>query len=121
MAVHIHEFLYRGREGSAEPPAWHLTLASTGENDFGEPVRSERTLNMTQAADAGWDLPDIIAAINADALVEIEGKRSEIHDLQGQLADAIERKVGAERTADALRLELDSAEVTQGADQPQAG
>lgn len=89
MAVHVHEFLYRGRpEGSDAPPAWHLTLVSTGVNDFGETVRSEKTLNMAQAAEAGWRLPDIIAAINTDLMAELDGRRDEIAGLKSKLDEA---------------------------------
>ena len=95
MAIFIHEFLYRGRpEGAAEPPAWHLTLVSTGTNDFGETVRSEKTLTMAEAQAAGWDLPEIIAAINAETLIELDAKRAEVVALQAKLETA-ERKDAA--------------------------
>ena len=53
-------------------------LASTGTNDFSEPTRGERVLNMAQAELEGWALPEIIAAINTEAIVELERKRSEL-------------------------------------------
>jgi hypothetical protein len=93
MAVHIHEFLYRGRpEGSAEPPGWHLTLVSLGENDFGEPARSERTLNMAEAKAAGWGLPEVIAAINADVLADLERTRADMVVLREELERAKDEK-----------------------------
>lgn len=96
MAVHIHEFLYRGQpENSGEPPAWHLTLVSAGANDFGEVVRSEKTLNMAQAAEAGWGLPEVIAAINSELMAELDGKREEIAGLKAKLAEG-ERTIAAD-------------------------
>lgn len=86
MAVFIHEFLYRGRpEGSDEPPAWHLTLASTGVDDFGAPAWSEKTLNIAEAEAAGWALPEIIDAINSKALVELHEVRAKLSDLAADL------------------------------------
>jgi hypothetical protein len=86
MAIYVDEFLYRGRApGSAEPPAWHLTLGSAGEDDFGRPVTSTRTLSVGEAEAAGWHLPAVIAEINAMLAVEIEARRSEVNDLRAEL------------------------------------
>ncbi len=88
MAIYIEEFLYRGRAaGSAEEPAWHLVLASTGEDDFGQPTIATRTLNMAEAEAASWGLPEIIAAINAELMAEVDTKRSEVQALAQELAD----------------------------------
>ena len=86
MAIHIDEFLYRGRpEGSAVPPAWHVKLVSLGTDDFGEPTRTEKTLSMAQAVEAGFDLPGILAAINAELLADLDRKNAEIADLAARL------------------------------------
>jgi hypothetical protein len=86
MAIYIDEFLYRGRApGSAEEPAWHLVLASAGEDDFGRPTRAVRTLGMAEARAAGWGLPEVIAAINAGLAAEIETKRSEVEALRSEI------------------------------------
>src|SRR3954454_8329019 len=88
MAIYVEEFLYRGRApDAAEPPAWHLQLTSLGTDDFGAPIRSTRTLNMSQAAEAGWALPEIIAAINADALREVEAAQGRVEALETEKAD----------------------------------
>lgn len=88
MAIYVEEFLYRGRAPeAADPPAWHLQLTSVGTDDFGAPIRSTRTLNMSQAAEAGWALPDIIAAINADALREVETAQARAEALEISNAD----------------------------------
>jgi hypothetical protein len=97
--IYVHEFLWRGRApDSDEPPAWHITLAETGTDGFGRPTRSERTLNMTQAIEAGFDLQTIVAGINAAALADAEARRAEIEALR-------ERPAGS-RTANRRRQTL---------------
>lgn len=88
MAIFVEEFLYRGREpGSAEPPAWHLQLTSLGTDDFGDPIRATRTLNMAQAEAAGWPLPQILSAINAEVMRAAEAARLRTEELEARLAE----------------------------------
>lgn len=76
--IHFEEFLYRGRPtGDARPPAWQVTLLENcGASAFDQRIIwKHHTLSMQQAEAAGWPLPDIIAAINADLLQECETLR----------------------------------------------
>jgi hypothetical protein len=102
MTIYVHEFLYRGRApGSTEPPAWHLILASDAKDEMGRNVAPGPALSMAQATAAGWGLPEIVAAINADLLAEAEtlraardGQEAEIEQLRTEKAT-----VTAERDA----------------------
>lgn len=73
--LHIEEFLYRGRPTSGthpdvgREPAYHLIVAETGTDQFGQPFcRNSPPLTPEQAAKLGFTLPKIIAAINADLM-----------------------------------------------------
>lgn len=71
QSIYFYEFLYRGRpSGSIEEPAWHVVLAADSVDAFGAKSHTERTLNMVQAQEAGWALPQILSAINADILAQ---------------------------------------------------
>lgn len=111
MAIHIHEFLYRGRpEGSAEEPAWHLIVASIGKDNFGSPTRAERTLNMAQAKEAGWELPKIIAAINADLMRECEALKA-VNAEEKQKSDQAKQEIETLRgERDALAAAVEAQE-----------
>jgi hypothetical protein len=77
MALYVYEFFYRGRApGSAEPPAWHLILASDAKDEFGRTPPPGLAMSMAQAKAAGWGLPEIVKAINADLLAEAEALRA---------------------------------------------
>jgi hypothetical protein len=86
MPVHLEEFLYRGRaEDSTEPLAWHVVLLSITKDEFGENLLRAKTLNITQAEEAGWPLPEVIATINTEAMKEVEALRTELAALKEQL------------------------------------
>lgn len=91
MAAYFYEFLYRGRpEGSVEAPAWHVVLGASGNDTFGRPYHDEATLSVAQAEAAGWALPTVLAAINTDALKEVERLRlenAELHELFSALVE----------------------------------
>lgn len=104
MTVYLYEFLYRGRPpGSAEEPAWHVVLGAVGEDAFGRPVHAEKTLDMAQAAAAGWDLPKIIEAINASALAEAEMLRREIEAKEQALDEERDLRARAQAELAALK------------------
>ena len=87
MAVHIHEFLSRaGRRDRPNRPPGTRRSSAPASTILAREVRSERTLNMAQAREAGWDLPEIIAALNAELLVELDG--TEITELKAKLEQA---------------------------------
>lgn len=77
MTPYVYEFLYRGADPDdpGATSAWHVIMRGLA----GENWPGERVFNMQQAADAGFELPIIIAGINGGALREIE-------DLNGILA-----------------------------------
>lgn len=81
---YFYEFLYRGRPpGSAEQPAWQVTLGAVIPDPFGGAATFQtQTLNMQQAEKAGWALPEIIAAINADMLAKIDSEKEELERLR---------------------------------------
>lgn len=82
-APYVYEFLYRGQPaGSDDAPAWHLKIEAREKNSLGKVVPHEQTFNMEQAKKAGWDLPKIITAINAGALMELDQGRASIAMLE---------------------------------------
>lgn len=111
MAIFLYEFLYRGRPGgSAEPPAWHLILGSATVNDFGKSqIAAGDAMSVTQAKEAGWGLPEIVAAINADVLVETEAQRvlnvAQAAKISEQ-AEALEQQTAAIETASTANRKL---------------
>ncbi len=80
MTPYVYEFLYRGADpdDTAAQPAWHVIMR--GLPDL--PWPGERIFNMQQAADAGFDLPALIADINADALAEADRANAALAALQ---------------------------------------
>ncbi|MGU3387300.1 hypothetical protein ACLBYG_22510 [Methylobacterium sp. D53M] len=99
-AIHIEEFLWRGRPaGSDQPAAWHIRLMATGGvDDFNAPIPAVVSDPMTpeQAAAAGFPLPVILAAINTEALAQVA-------NLQGALA-ALQKTLDDERAASAAQV-----------------
>jgi hypothetical protein len=112
MAIYIEEFLFRGRApGEAREPAWHVTLAEEVEIEGIGQRRFTRQLGVAAAAAAGWTLPDVIAAINAEALAEAEAGRAALAELE-QVREA---KAAAEADRDRALVERDRA-MADGAD-----
>jgi hypothetical protein len=66
MTLYLHEFLYRGRSpDSAEPPTYHVQLASEGQDAFGAPILSVTQAMTPERAEAmGFVLPEIVSAID---------------------------------------------------------
>ncbi len=87
MAVHLHEFLYRGRpEGSSEPPAYHVILADDGTDAFGRPtIITSHAMTPEQARERGFGLPEILKAINAGVLAENTALKVEIATLKADM------------------------------------
>ncbi|MGU3386941.1 hypothetical protein ACLBYG_20690 [Methylobacterium sp. D53M] len=110
-AIHIEEFCWRGRpEGSDQPADWHIRLMATGGmDDFNKPIPAALSDPMTpeQAAAAGFPLPTIFAAINADALAQVTSLQATIATLQKTLAD--ERMASADQVT-ALQAKFDALE-----------
>lgn len=108
-APYVYEFLYRGQPaGGDDAPAWHLKIESREKNAMGKVVPHEQTFNMEQAKKAGWDLPKIIAAINADALVELDQGRASIAMLEQTVEQQTEIVLQQKSIIDQLQKELDA-------------
>lgn len=87
---YLYEFLFRGRApGDDTPAAWHVKIETRVEVGGGHVVPHERILNMQQAIDEGWDLKKIGAAINTDALSELEDVRSKVAVLEEENSDQL--------------------------------
>lgn len=81
MIPYVYEFLYRGADpGDPDAaPAWHVIMrALPGENWPGE-----RMFNMDQAVAAGFELPDLIAGINAAALAQADRLTARLQAAEG--------------------------------------
>lgn len=111
-AVHIEEFVYRGRPaGSDQPGSWHIRLmAMGGSDDFGGPIPAALSDPLTpeDAAARGYPLPEVLAAINADALAQVTALRASADTLTATLA--AERAAGADKVS-ALQSQLAAAEA----------
>lgn len=114
---YFHEFMWRGRRpGDPTPPAFHIGLSADVPDPFGGPPQpADRILNMRQAEEAGWGLPEAIAAINAEALREVEALREQVEQLTAERDEARTR-------ADALAQlrARDAAVVAEVREQAQA-
>jgi len=85
---YLYEFLYRGRApGDETAPAWHVQIETRLDAGGDRVVPHVRTLNVAQATKEGWDLKKIGAAINTDALAELEQLREEVALLKGDLEE----------------------------------
>lgn len=73
---YIYGFFVRGFPPEwGQSPGWQIELATLG--DDGKEYPMSTALNMSQAADLGYSLPTILAALNTTNLTRIEGlKRS---------------------------------------------
>lgn len=85
--AYIYEFLFRGRRrGDPEPPAWSLQLGAVQSNPFGkDTVVLSECMSMERAKAMGWDLPQVLSAINADLVGEVEKVRKLVRDVKGHL------------------------------------
>lgn len=108
--VYVEEFLYRGRPpGDDREPSWHLILGAASTDGFGESRVDTRVLNVAQAGAAGWGLPEIIAAINDEALAEVEAKRAEKVVLEETISNEKSLRSKAEFACEAAVQERDAA------------
>lgn len=84
MTPYVYEFLYRGADPEGpESPAWHVIMRGLSGEDWPDPpAYGERIFNMQQAAEAGFDLPSLIAGINAAALAEADRLNAALAALQ---------------------------------------
>jgi hypothetical protein len=116
MALYVYEFLYRGRpEGSDQPQAWHLRLGSDVKDELGREPRPGPAMGVGQAQKNGWELPDVIAAINADALAANEAKDRELREerqarsaVAAELQQEREARISAEAELETLRTKAAS-------------
>jgi hypothetical protein len=116
MALYIYEFLYRGRpEGSDQPPAWHLQLGSDVKDELGREPRPGPAMGMAQADKNGWKLPEIIAAINADALAVADGLRADNDAKDQELRQERDARISAEAEVEALRTKAASDDTIAAA------
>lgn len=110
----IEEFLYRGREeGSKQPPAWHVVLASRLADGLGGTHVVTKMFNIADAEKAGYSLPKLIASINADTLKSHDATVGERDDLQKQFDNAS----AAIAQKDEQLAALDAALVKSGENQ----
>lgn len=75
--VFVYEFLYRANY-AGDDGAWHVILGGTIIDPLTlaeKPWRSD-VMSTAQVRNFGFELPRIIAEINAVVLAELEGKRS---------------------------------------------
>lgn len=89
MALHLYEFLFRGRPaGSAEPPAYHVILADDGSDAFGQPTLAlSPAMTPGQAKARGFGLPEIVGAIDAALMAENAALKAENETLRGTMGD----------------------------------
>jgi hypothetical protein len=113
-APYLYEFLWRGRPPGEDdaydenPAAWHVQIEqrlALGKNEGAIP--HVRTLNMTQAIAAGWDLKKISGTINAATLAELEVARATIDSLRRDFEEAGAALVGLRARVDALEGKTD--------------
>jgi hypothetical protein len=92
MKIEITEFLLR------PPASWHVELRSTQDDGFGGTVVSEpRMLNMEQAEEQGWPLPEILKELNVQAVAELEREKALRQELEEQITELTVRAERAER------------------------
>lgn len=97
VAIWIDEFLFRGKQpGSDGQAGWHLRLAADGTDEMGQPFIRTKTMNMQQAIASGRSLPNIINAINTQALADLEAASAKL--------TAISAALDADDMAEAKRL-----------------
>ena len=88
----IEEFTYRGRPpGNTQPSGWHLVIGEIVDAFGAEKPIVSHTMTMAQAKALGWDLPQIVASINGQALAEIEDLRAEKERLTNERDVAVEK------------------------------
>lgn len=108
----IEEFLWRGRPpGSAQPSGWHIKIGKMVEIAGKESPIVSLELPMARAAELGWELPEVLAAINSAVLAEVETRQTEIAEKDVQIADLQQQL--ADATAAAGRLELAAQKRSQ--------
>lgn len=75
---YVEEFLYRGRpSGDPRSADWHLVVGIDGIDPSGRPYPPMPIMSSSQAIAAGWPLPEVLAAINAETLDALVSARSE--------------------------------------------
>lgn len=96
-APFLYEFLFRGRPpGDAQPPAWHVVLGQAVALP-GEPapqVVLSAALTPTQAEAAGFPLPALLEAINADVMADRDAKAAALAALVSE-RDALRTELAA--------------------------
>lgn len=90
MALHLYEFLYRGRPtGSPEAPSYHVVLADDGTDAFGQPTYAlSPAMTPDQAKVKGFDLPAIVSAINEGLIAENAALKAENAALRTEASPA---------------------------------
>lgn len=111
QSIYVDEFLFRGRPAnSADAPAWHVQLGVQQDDGFGGLTTSFKLFNMADAEAAGWPLPAIISAINADTLKISEQLTVDKTALQATIATmqaaADESAASGQTAADAANAQI---------------
>lgn len=86
---YIEEFLYRGRrKDDTRPTGWHIIIGVEGNDPLGRPYPPMPIMASGQAIEQGWDIPEILAEINAETLADLEAERASARTLSNQLSSA---------------------------------
>lgn len=87
--MYVEEFLFRGRStGDERPTGWHVILGIEGTDPLGRAHPHLGPLNSEQAIERGWDIPDVLADIDAQMMEDLEIERAKTRDLEGKLEAA---------------------------------
>ena len=108
MTTRIDEFLYRGKP-AGQAPAWHVVLANEVSDGMGGTITALKgPLNMTQAEDAGFPLPVIIASINSELLKNNELLRAENTAVKAENIDVKSNLAATQQELDHYKNSLQS-------------
>lgn len=103
-------FLYRGRAPwETEPSAYHVEVGQYVEIAGMAPVQLPTLVLTPEAAQAaGHALPDVLSAIDADALAELTALRATTADLTARNAALVDALAKAEKDRDAAQATVTS-------------
>lgn len=103
MAAYIYEFLYRGQaSGSGKQPSWHVVLAEEVTAMGETRLVTKGPMTPAEASALGHDLPDILSAINTEAMADRDSARA-------ALAEAEKQRDEVQIAHDAVKAERDTA------------
>lgn len=84
--MYLEEFLYRGRApDDPREPAYHVILGEVGQDGFGQrTIALSPALTPDQAREAGFPLPAIVEAVNADLMDQNVSLLARIAELEAE-------------------------------------